>query len=491
MACTAVLIAGLAGGAVAGAQGAGAAATGPGRLSAADAAGISGPTRFTDPTGGNHHYRHGAVPRIVPSTPTPTPGVAGARVVPGPTTVPESPVVSGALVPAARASSRLLTYGGGLTAGGLVHAGVTTGPPRVYLVFYGSQWGVEGINGAGHATFSHDGAGEANALQTLYAGLGTGGEQWSSIVTQYCDGVAVGATSCTGAGQAIPYPTGGVLAGVWYDSSPSATSGAQAGATGHQLATEAAAAASHFGNTNQVSNRNTQYVIASPTGSNADGWSDPTNGYCAYHDDTHDPTIDGGGAAAGPIVAFTNMPYVPDAGASCGAGSVNSPGVLDGATEAASHEYAETLTDQFPETSPPGGWSNSAGAEIGDLCAYISAPHPGAAYDLGLATGTVAVQGLWSNRAKRGRGGCVQSATVPPAITSVSPGSGPRGSSVTLTGTGLGGATKVAFNGKRAVVTSDTPTQIVATVPPRATSGPITVKTVAGTGTSATSFSVT
>ena len=111
-----------------------------------------------------------------------------------------------------------------------------------------------------------------------------------------------------------------------------------------------------------------------------------------------------------------------------------------------------------------------------------------------MATGTVAVQGLWSNSAKRGRGGCVQSASAaasPPAITSVSPGSGPRGSSVTLTGTGLGGALKVAFNGKRAVVTSDTAAQIVATVPPHATSGPITVRTAAGTGTSASSFSVT
>jgi len=62
---------------------------------------------------------------------------------------------------------------------------------------------------------------------------------------------------------------------------------------------------------------------------------------------------------------------------------------------------------------------------------------------------------------------------------------------MTLTGTGLGGATKVAFNGKRAIVTSDTATQIVAIVPPRATGGPVTVRTAAGTGTSASPFSLT
>ncbi|HEV3131885.1 MAG TPA: IPT/TIG domain-containing protein [Acidimicrobiales bacterium] len=433
------------------------------------------PTVLTDPTGGNHGYRHGAVPRIVSSIPAPA--SASPRALPA--------------IIAPAASTKLLTYGGGLTAGGLVDAGVTTGPPRVYLVFYGSQWGTKGTNGAGDATFSHDAAGLAPALQTLYAGLGTNGEQWSNIVTQYCDGVVVGATSCAGSSQRVPYPTGDVLAGVWYDASPTATNGAQAGATGHQLATEAEAAAVHFGHSDQTSNRNTQYVVVSPTGSNADGWNDPVNGYCAYHDDTHDASISGGGAVTGPIVAFTNMPYVPDAGAACGAGSVNSPGVLDGATEAASHEYAETLTDQFPEANPPGGWSTSAGKEIGDLCAYIAAPRPGASYDLPLATGSVAVQGLWSNGAKRGRGGCVQSSVPAPAIASVSPASGPRGSLVTVTGTGLSGATRVTINNKRSAIISDTATQIVVAVPARATSGPVAVRTPAGTAVSASAFTVT
>ena len=346
---------------------------------------------------------------------------------------------------------------------------MTTGAPQVYLVFVGSQWGVEGTNGAGQVTFTGDRNGEAVALQTLYGGLGTDGELWSGTVTQYCDGVAVGATSCSSAAESIPYPTGDVLAGVLYDNSAIATAMTASGATGHELALEAEGAAAHFGNLSQGANRDAQYVLASPTGSNPDGWNDPLTGYCAYHDDTHDPAIDGGGSVAGPVLAFTNLPYVPDAGAACGAGSVNNPGVLDGATEAASHEYAETLTDQFPESSPPGGWSDPGGEEIADLCAYISAPAPGAAYDLALASGTVAVQGLWSNQANGGTGGCVQAAPVDhffPTITSISPSARRSARTCTIDGTNLSAVTPVAFHGVPAAVASDGPSAVVAASSP-------------------------
>ena len=431
---------------------------------------------LTDPTGDHHGFRHGAVPRIVSPA-----GPVGHFAVPD-----QAPA-------SAQAGSRLLHYGGGLTAGGLVGAGVTTGPPRVYLVFLGSQWGTEGTGPNGRATFGNDPDGEAGALQVLYGGLGTDGELWSGTVTQYCDGVAVGATSCGSPAQAVPYPTGDVLAGVWYDNSAIATALATAGVTGHQLALETEAAATHFGNTSQAANRDVQYVIASPTGSNADGWNNPQTGYCAYHDDTHDPTIDGGGPVDGPIVAFTNLPYVPDAGGSCGAGSVNRPGLLDGATEAASHEYAETVTDQFPEADPPGGWADTGGSEIGDLCAYIAAPAAGAAYNLTLATGTVAVQGLWSNLANGGSGGCVQSSPVDqfvPTITSIAPASAAVGSSVTIVGTNLSGARRVAFGAVSATVVSDGPEAVVAQVPGGVGSGPVSVTTPSGTAVSAQLFTV-
>ena len=264
-------------------------------------------------------------------------------------------------------------YGGGLTAGGLVGAGVTTGQPGGLPRVHGRAVGDRVDRRGGQVPFSDDPDGLAPALQTLYAGIGTGGEQWSGTMTQYCDGAPVGATACEEGDTQIPYPTGGVLAGVWYDDSVDGrTAEEKAGPTGHQLAAEAEAAATHFGNTDQAANRDAQYVIASPTGTDPDGWDNQTDGYCAYHDDTHDTSIDGGGAVAGPIVAFTNLPYVPDAGYDCGAGDLNTPGTLDGATEAASHEYAETITDQFPEADPAPGWMDAEGEEVADLCAYLA-----------------------------------------------------------------------------------------------------------------------
>jgi len=82
-------------------------------------------------------------------------------------------------------------------------------------------------------------------------------------------------------------------------------------------------------------------------------------------------------------------------------------------------------------------------------------------------------------------------ASVPaPTVTSFTPAAGPAGTSVTLTGTGLTGATTVAFHGAAATFTVVSATQITATVPSGATTGPIAVTTPAGTGTSASSFTI-
>src|SRR6266511_962048 len=78
-----------------------------------------------------------------------------------------------------------------------------------------------------------------------------------------------------------------------------------------------------------------------------------------------------------------------------------------------------------------------------------------------------------------------------PTINSFSPSSGPVGTSVTINGTNLTGATWVKFNGMMATITSNTATQIVTEVPTGATTGPITAKTTGGTATSPTSFTVT
>jgi len=80
----------------------------------------------------------------------------------------------------------------------------------------------------------------------------------------------------------------------------------------------------------------------------------------------------------------------------------------------------------------------------------------------------------------------------PPVIVSFNPSSGPVGTTVVLTGSGLTGATDVSFNGVPAVsFTVDSDTQITVTVPVGATDGLISVTTAIGTGSSATPFDVT
>jgi hypothetical protein len=75
-------------------------------------------------------------------------------------------------------------------------------------------------------------------------------------------------------------------------------------------------------------------------------------------------------------------------------------------------------------------------------------------------------------------------------ISSFSPSGGPVGTLVTISGARFTGATAVAFNGVSASFTVVSDSQIRATVPAGAVSGPITVTTPAGSATSLRRFSV-
>ena len=280
--------------------------------------------------------------------------------------------------------------------GGIDGIGVTSSTPKVYLVVFGSQWGTAGKDSNGNVTLSKDTKGEVPRLQQLFKGVGTGSELWSGVMTQYCDGSAVasGATTCPSGAPHVGYPTGGDLAGVWYDNSVASPTAA----SGNQLAREAIKAATHFGNTTAASNRFAQYVILSAPGLNPDHYK--TGGFCAWHDYNGDTSLSGGAAASNVgDIAFTNLPYITDAGASCGANFVNagSAGALDGVTIVEGHEYAETLSDQ----NPGGGWINfSSGEENGDECAWITSGQ-GASANVKMGNGTYAMQSTWSNDTNR------------------------------------------------------------------------------------------
>jgi serine protease len=278
--------------------------------------------------------------------------------------------------PGGGGGSNNLYYHGGI--GGI---GVETAP-KVYLVLWGAQWN------------SNDPSGEAGILENFYNGVG--GSGWLNSVTQYCQGLASGTIFCNGGGAAAGNPSGtlfprdsttGAWVNVWYDNASAAPSRPSQS----QLATEAVRAAAHFGNTATGSNATVQYVIATASGNNATGFGTQ---YCAWHSST---------SSTFGNIAYTNLPYMTDAGGSCGA-NFNGLGPNAGITIVGGHEMAETITDQFPN----GGWLDSGGAENGDKCAWITSGQ-GASGDITLSTGTFPVQSLWSNAVNSGAGGCVLS----------------------------------------------------------------------------------
>ncbi len=255
--------------------------------------------------------------------------------------------------------------------GGVGGVGVETAP-KVYLVLWGSQWN------------NNDPSGEEALLQSFYQGVG--GSSWNNSVTQYCQGVATGTVFCGSSGQPAGNPAG-IFVSIWADNA----SAAPAHPRQSQLAAEAVRAAQHFGNSSASSNASVQYVIATATHNSSSGFG---SRYCAYHSSTSSSVGN---------VAYTNLPYITDAGASCGA-NFNNLGPRAGITIGSGHEMAETETDQFPN----GGWLDSSGAENGDKCAWISSGQ-GAAADVSLSTGSFPAQSLWSNAFNSGAGGCVLS----------------------------------------------------------------------------------
>lgn len=267
--------------------------------------------------------------------------------------------------------------GGGGTSVNLYYHGGTSGigvetAPKIYLVLWGSQWN------------NNDPSGEESILVNFLSSVG--GSPWSNTNTQFCQGVASGTYFCNGGGQAAGNNI--VFAGAWYDNAAAAPSHP----TQSQLAAEAVKAAAFFGNTAAGSNNTTQYVIATATGNSSSGFGTQ---YCAYHSYT---------TSSYGNVAYTNLPYITDAGASCGA-NFNGLGPNAGITIVEGHEMSETITDQFPSS----GWLDANGAETGDKCAWISSGQ-GASANVTFPDGkTFPVQSLWSNVFNNNAGGCVLS----------------------------------------------------------------------------------
>jgi len=254
--------------------------------------------------------------------------------------------------------------------------------PHVYLVFWGPKWGTNTAT--------------ENFVKSFFTGLGQPTDYWSTTVQQYSDKTG--------------HPTFGksVLVSTYWDNHTP-----EKNVNNINLGTEAAAAVNwlHISDPN-----NADVVIAAQQGTcfAASGGvtfagncgTPQQSGYCAFHD--WDVS-----ANPGINLPWVNLPYQPDAGVGCGQTFINSPGTNDGYSITGGHELMEAITDPIGT-----GWVDNAdtisGGEVADKCAWGGQlwGDTDPAQNVTFATGTFAMQSLWSNAVT----GCVMNGGLPLSV---------------------------------------------------------------------------
>jgi hypothetical protein len=191
-------------------------------------------------------------------------------------------------------------------------------------------------------------------------------------------------------------------------------------------------------------------------------------------------------------------------------GNFSCPTIIENGSRAVCHAYdsigfnSRQGSIYIFERPSGGAWSSSAsptrlfatdGASFDELGNSGPERWPtfAASADGSVIDATISAENLTSGAYPNDRIGYEFRAATPgsPTITRLSPSSGAVGSSVTISGTNLRGASAVTFTGATASSYSiDSDTQITATVPVAATTGPIAVTTRGGEATSAEPFTV-
>jgi hypothetical protein len=205
------------------------------------------------------------------------------------------------------------------------------------------------------------------------------------------------------------------------------------------------------------------------------------------------------GSAYASVVNWTNTQIVAAVAAGAGSGTVQ---VYQGGywSNAINFIVNPNISDLSPTAGPVGSTVSITGTNFGATQGTSTVAFNGAAATIsswstgsivatvpaGATAGNVVinVSGIASNGV---------AFTVTPYITSLSPASGPIGTSVTIAGTTFGsgqGSSTVAFNGSPASPTSWASNSIVVPVPSGATTGNVVV-TVSGFASNGASFTVT
>jgi len=198
--------------------------------------------------------------------------------------------------------------------------------PKMYLIIWGYEL-----------------AGDPSRVKPLlkqYAKV-IGGSQYNNIYTQYSQIIS-------GVQTYITNPSN-QFGAIWSDDANKVP----AHPRDAQIAAEAIKGVAHFGY-----DPNGSYVVATPHLHSSSGFGTL---WCAYHGST---------IFEGKVISYTDLPYIPDAGASCGANFTSPPpdetSVNEGVTIVEGEEYGESVTDP----NPPSGWYNKFYGEIGDICAW-------------------------------------------------------------------------------------------------------------------------
>jgi hypothetical protein len=246
--------------------------------------------------------------------------------------------------------------------------------PKVYISWWGPEWST------GFTTGGYSSGQAQNYNIDFFSSVG--GSAWNNVVKQYCQNVPSGTQNCASVNgaQYITNPAG-QLAGAWND-----TTAVPSNPTQSDIFAAAQRLRAHF-----TYSANATYMVYTPHLKSMNGFGTQ---WCAWHSS--------GSTASGPL-AYAYIPYMPDAGASCGANFINGNnsygnGWFDGFSVVAGHEYSEAETDPFPSS----GWVDRQGAENADKCAWSAS-----SANIHLGAHDYAVQPTWSNAA----GGCAMASS--------------------------------------------------------------------------------
>ncbi|MGZ6255729.1 MAG: hypothetical protein ACXWMB_01785 [Candidatus Limnocylindria bacterium] len=249
------------------------------------------------------------------------------------------------------------------------HGGPVQTSPKVYISWWGPEWSGSGFSTGGYTSAQ---------AQTYNTGFfsNVGGSNWNNVVKQYCQNLPSGTQSCALVSGAVFIVNGtGQFGGAFND-----TTSVPSSPTQTDIFNAAKRLMANFGYDPEAT-----YMVYTPHGKSMNGFGTQ---WCAWHSS---------GSTTSGTLAYAYIPYMPDAGTSCGMNFVNANGYFDGFSIVAGHEYSEAETDPFPNS----GWLDRNGAENADKCAWSAS-----STNISLGGHSYAVQPTWSNAS----GGCATSA---------------------------------------------------------------------------------